>query len=232
MQIPILANYVLEKLDNPVWHSLSETHREFAIDYGDIKFYQLDYCPFGAFRNPGNISAYITQYAGLTGEFFIVGGRPEFPGSVRLKKELVSNQMIIHERTGIEITEDIKVLGEDHAAALYNLVNLVQPGYFRSRTFRLGDYYGIFKNGQLVAVTGERMKMAGLTEVSAVVTHPDHTGKNYAKQLVTHTINRIMAKNSIPFLHVAETNSAAIGLYEKLGFKTRRKISFWNLVAD
>jgi hypothetical protein len=37
------------KLDNPVWHSLNETHHSFGIDYNEIKFYHPDYCPFGDF---------------------------------------------------------------------------------------------------------------------------------------------------------------------------------------
>jgi predicted GNAT family acetyltransferase len=106
----------------------------------------------------------------------------------------------------------------------------VQPGYFKSRTFELGAYFGIYENDRLVAAAGERMKMDGYTEVSAVVTHPEHTGKGYAKKLVSYTTARIFAEGRIPYLHVAQTNTAAIYLYEKLGFKTRRKISFWNFV--
>ena len=89
--------------------------------------------------------------------------------------------------------------------------------------------FGLFINGQLVAVTGERMKMNAFTEVSAVVTHPDHAGKGYAKQLVAYTVNKIFEEGKAPYLHVAQTNTGAIALYEKLGFTIRRKISFWNL---
>lgn len=32
--------------------------------------------------------------------------------------------------------------------------NLVQPGYFRNKTADPGSYYGIYKNGQMIAVTG------------------------------------------------------------------------------
>lgn len=37
------------KLDNPVWFSLDETHKELAIVYDSVKFYNPDYCPFGGF---------------------------------------------------------------------------------------------------------------------------------------------------------------------------------------
>lgn len=70
------------------------------------------------------------------------------------------------------------------------------------------------------------------TEVSAVVTHPEHTGKGYAKQLTAYTSNKIFSENKIPYLHVADTNIGAIKLYEKLGYEVRRKISFWNFVTN
>jgi predicted GNAT family acetyltransferase len=56
-------------------------------------------------------------------------------------------------------------------------------------------------------------------EVSAVVTHPNHTGKGYAKQLVVHTVNEIF-KNKIKFLiYMLKTIRVSIQLYKKLGFK-------------
>ena len=73
------------------------------------------------------------------------------------------------------------------------------------------------------------LKMDDFTEVSAVVTHPNYTNKGFAKQLIAYTVNAIFDENKIPYLHVAETNFGAIRLYEKLGFRTRRKISFWDI---
>ena len=218
------------KLDNPVWYSLSEQHRHFAMEYEHIKFYHPDYCPFGGFQPPGDISGAMADYSLLADNFFIVGERPPVADSLKLKNELVCLQMIAGNKAGAAITEDIVELGEEYRDALFQLVNLVQPGYFKKSTCLLGNYYGIFKNNQLVAVTGERMKMDSYTEVSAVVTHPAHTGKGYAKQLVAHTMNHIFDQNKTPYLHVAENNAGPIRLYEKLGFKTRRKISFWNII--
>jgi len=219
----------MHKLDNPVWYSLSETHREFAINYGSIKFYHPDFCPFGGFSKIDNTADHIDDYAKLVDNFFVVGEKPPLSLIIKLKKELICLQMVIENKIDSDTRDDIKKLNGEYADDLYNLVDLVQPGYFKRKTELLGGYYGIFKNDQLVAATGERMKMDNYTEVSAVVTHPDHTGKGYAQQLVAYTVNKIFNENKTPCLHVAEINTGAIKLYEKLGFKTRRKISFWNL---
>jgi GNAT superfamily N-acetyltransferase len=218
-----------KQLDNPVWHSLSESHQHVAVDYTNIKFYHPDYCPFGGFVKNENLSKPISDYSEMVDNFFIVGDKPEFPNQLTLKKELVCLQMVINDRIDLEIKEQIIKLAGEHTDALFQLVNLVQPGYFKRKTGLLGDYFGIFKNGELVAVTGERMKMNDFIEVSAIVTHPDHTGQGYAKQLTAHTVNKIFSQNKLPYLHVVENNIGAIKLYEKLGFATRRKISFWNI---
>jgi len=219
------------KLDNPVWHSLSENHGAFVIDYRNTKFYNPDYCPFGGFIDSENISDAIDQYAALTDNFFIVGEKPKISENVQIVKELVCLQMIIYEKIQLAIDTEVVKLTENHNEELCALVNLVQPGYFKNKTPLLGNYFGIFKENQLVAITGERMKMNDFTEVSAIVTHPDHTGKGYAKQLITFVVNAIFEENKIPFLHVIESNAGAIKLYEKLGFTARRKISLWNITA-
>jgi ribosomal protein S18 acetylase RimI-like enzyme len=220
----------VSKLDNPVWYSLTETHQRFSINYDHIKFYHPDYCPFGGFINSNYILEKIGAYANLTDNFYIVGEKPNTNGSIILNKNLICNQMLLETPIDKEIHEYIiEIITAYQQQELFELVNKIQPGYFRKNTSVLGRYYGIYKNGQLVAAAGERMKMNAYTEVSAVVTHPEYTGKGYASELIVHTTRKIFSENKIPYLHVAETNMNAIKLYEKLGFRTRRKISFWNL---
>ena len=218
-----------EKLDNPVWYSLSETHKDISINYHNVKFYDPVYCPFGGFIENNNVASQIDEYSKLINHFFVVGEKPLFSGKILLKNELICLQMILEKRIEINIGEKIIELDDTLAEVLSSLVNEVQPGYFKKKTNLMGNYFGVIKEGKLVAVTGERMKMKGFTEVSAVVTHPFYTGKGFAKQLVAHTANKIFDENKTPYLHVAETNFDAIRLYEKLGFKTRRKMSFWDL---
>ncbi|PZX95111.1 GNAT family N-acetyltransferase [Flavobacterium aquariorum] len=218
------------KLDNPVWYSVSETHKDFGIDFGTIKFYHPDYCPFGGFIDFDNIEQSISEYAKLASNFFIIGQKPNVPDSLKLNNELICLQMTIHDKIEGDIEDQIVKLEEEHLDDLLGLVKIVYPDYFKKKTSSLGNYYGIYKNNQLVAVTGERMQMDEYIEISAVITHPEHTGKGYAKQLVAHTANAIFAKNKTPFLHVAESNIGAIKLYKKLGFQTRTKISVWNII--
>ena len=218
-----------DPLDNPVWFSLTDCHFNQAIDYGNVKFFHPDYGPFGAFINNADTSLAIEKYAKLIKAFFIVGDKPKMPLHFKEPIEYIGLQMIIYNKINNPLTETIVTLTKSHYNDLIDLVKLVYPEYFKSKTNELGQYYGIYKDKRLVAVTGERMQTNNFIEISAVITHPDHTGKGYAKQLITHTVEGIFKKDKIPFLHVDETNLGPIQLYKKLGFITRRKLSFWKI---
>ncbi|MGX1315018.1 putative GNAT family acetyltransferase [Streptomyces calvus] len=77
-----------------------------------------------------------------------------------------------------------------------------------------------------MAMAGERLKPPGWTEISAVCTAPEARGRGHAARLVAALVARIVARGERPFLHVAEANTGAIALYERLGFTTRRKVTF------
>ena len=218
-----------QKLDNPVWYSLAESHKKLALIYNKTHFYHPDYCAFGAFNEIPDNPKDLLAYSKLVPSFFIFGEKPNIPDGLKLKDELLCLQMIVRDNIAVPHKDEIVKLEDSHREALLGLVKIVYPEYFKSKTADLGNYYGIFKDNQLVAITGERMQMDAFTEVSAVITHPEHTGKGYAKQLVAHAANAIFEQNKIPFLHVAKANIGAVKLYEKLGFEIRREISIWNI---
>jgi predicted GNAT family acetyltransferase len=70
-------------------------------------------------------------------------------------------------------------------------------------------------------MAGERLKVPNYTEVSAVCTHPDHTGKGYAALLMRRVMWGILDCGEAPFLHSRADNAWAIRLYERLGFRPR-----------
>ncbi|MBN8720280.1 MAG: GNAT family N-acetyltransferase [Sediminibacterium magnilacihabitans] len=215
------------KLDNPAWYALTETHAAFAIGNTVVKRYRPDVVAFTAYQT-GNESVQ-DQFDQLIQQhepFFIIGDLPQLPAHYSLLTRLACEQMVCSAHIPAPITETIIPLGEANEDEVYELINLVQPGYYKHNTRLMGDYFGIRFEGRLVAVTGERMRMDGFTEISAVVTHPDFAGRGFAKQLVAFVSNKNLEQGIVPFLHVAQSNERAIRLYQYLGFSRRRSIDF------
>jgi predicted GNAT family acetyltransferase len=125
--------------------------------------------------------------------------------------------------------EDFVTLTEEHIPQMLALTELTNPGPFSSRTIDFGHYEGILDEGSLVAMAGWRLHPCNYVEISAVCTHPDHTGKGYAKQLMQRQIHRIESEGAVPFLHVKRENSRAIAVYKSIGFDIRTAISIFVL---
>ena len=103
------------------------------------------------------------------------------------------------------------------------LTELTEPGPFFPRTYELGRYVGLRQEGRLVAMAGERFRVPGFVEVSAVCTHPDVRGQGLGSALTLDVAESIRAGGDEAFLHVLDTNEDAIRVYHKLGFEPRRK---------
>ncbi len=120
---------------------------------------------------------------------------------------------------------EVIALSAADAQEMVALAALTKPGPFLPRTHELGSYIGLRDRGRLVAMAGERFKVPGFTEVSAVCTHPDYRGRGYAGALTLIVASRIFARGETPFLHTFAANTSAIRLYEKLGFVLRTPMS-------
>ncbi|HEY8572154.1 GNAT family N-acetyltransferase [Phenylobacterium sp.] len=119
---------------------------------------------------------------------------------------------------------EIIPLTDADAPQMLALATLTRPGPFARRTHELGGFVGVKEDGRLVAMAGERMRMPGFAEVSGVCTHPDRRGRGYAAGLMRHVAEKIRARGETPFLHAYASNTGAIGLYESLGYRTRRQV--------
>ena len=110
------------------------------------------------------------------------------------------------------------------APAMLDLVAATQPGPFGRRTPLLGQYLGIHHDGRLVAMAGERLRLPGYVELSAICVHPEARGRGHAAALTGALMRRAVADGLVPFLHVRPENEAAVELYRRLGFATRREL--------
>jgi ribosomal protein S18 acetylase RimI-like enzyme len=215
------------KLDNPAWYSLLETHQHFAIGSNELKRYHPQIVSFAAFQSERkNVLNELDNLIEVDESFFLIGEFSGLPGNYIVETILPCAQMICDKPISLKITEPIEPLAEKDDDEIISLINITMPGYYLRGTRLMGDYFGIRVNGELVAMTGERMRMDRLTEISAVVTHPEFTGRGYAQQLVAYTSNKNFEQGVIPYLHTGATNERAIKIYELLGYTTRRIIDF------
>jgi predicted GNAT family acetyltransferase len=73
-------------------------------------------------------------------------------------------------------------------------------------------------------MAGERFRVPGFVEISAVCTHPKVRGEGLAAAVTLNAAESIRAGGDEAFLHVLVENENAIRLYQKLGFVTRCEV--------
>lgn len=218
-----------EQLKNPVWYALNETHKKFVIEFDGVQFYDPEVCTFGSFFDESKTTKASNLYLNKIDHFFFVSEKKTpliDDDNACLEKKIEGCQMVLNKLPEVLITEDIVLLGDEYVDEIYDLVWLVMPGYYRRRTFEIGKYFGIFKEGKLVSITGQRMQTSKFIEISAVVTHPDYARKGLAKQLISYTTKEILKENKTAILHTNKGN-LAIPLYEKLGYEITRDMNWW-----
>ena len=125
---------------------------------------------------------------------------------------------------GVAVRPDVDAvqLSADDVPEMLELVARTKPGPFARRTIEMGSYIGLREAGRLVAMAGERFHPPGWTEISAVCTAPEHRGRGLATRLMQALAYAIRDRGETPFLHVTSSNTAAIGLYEAMGYTPRR----------
>lgn len=223
-QIIQFTDPIFRLLDNPVWHALKTVHSGFAIGNRHILRYPSDVLPFlGLEKDEQEILGKAGAFFKDGEEAFVKDLNIEIPQPWTVLKPVPCNQMVYAGEIPFKIPggPEVTKLSKAEGVELFDLVNLIQPGFFEPQTRCLGDYYGIRVRGKLVAVAGERLKIEGFTEISAVCTHPDHTGNGYAQKLLLVLCAKIVAEGNVPFLHVINGNTRAISIYERLGFRCR-----------
>ncbi|WP_207506096.1 GNAT family N-acetyltransferase [Telluribacter humicola] len=219
-------------LDNPIWNALSTGSKPFSIGNEQAKYMRRDIGFFAGLR--ANSESDLDELHALVPEGSIVvlftSNEVSVPAGWRLeiKKDLIQMVYPSQDMHEAEAQELISLQDKDIPAML-ELTDLTKPGPFLPRTIELGNYEGIVEGDKLIAMAGQRLQPAPYTEVSAVCTHPDHTGKGYAAKLIRSQIRSIIAAGRIPFLHAAPENTNAIRLYEKLGFQIRKRLLIYVL---
>lgn len=220
-------------LDNPIWHSLRSRHAELGESGEHAACYAAGVAPFaGVARADAECGTALATLLGDHEPYYLVGVIPPAVPGWRLDDHGVIDQMLCARAPDVPDGPAMTGLGAEHVEDMLELTALVFPGYFRRDTLRMGRYLGIYINGRLAAMAGERMALPGHREISAVCTHPDHAGRGYAQRLVAQVTRGVFAAGLLPFLHVSPGNTRAKQVYERLGYADRGAVTLYALHRD
>ena len=97
-----------------------------------------------------------------------------------------------------------------------------EPDFFMPVQLGDGTFFGVREQGRLVAAGGTHLYSAteSIGAVGNVYTRRSHRGRGLAAAVVSAIVERLIARRTATIgLNVRVTNSAAIRLYERLGFE-------------
>lgn len=214
-----------------MWSALSSCQTAWAVGGTVAKRYPAQVAPFVAVPVAGiEASSALAELVEVGEILYLCDIAPVLSADWQLEECAPVWQMIFESQNSpAPLTTPLVTLSAADLPAMLALTALVFPEFFRAGSPQLGAYLGIYQAGVLAAMAGERMKMPGYCEISAVCTHPAFLGRGYAGSLIGQLNNAILGRNEIPFLHVGSQNARAISLYERLGFVTRRPLPLWRL---
>lgn len=126
-----------------------------------------------------------------------------------------------------QVTEDAeaKPLTTADRADVETLYALSYPGnWFDARMLDTGQYVGIRRDGELVAVAGVHVYSAAqrVAALGNVTTRPDHRGHGLATRTITALCRQLSLTVDHIGLNVKADNHGAVKLYRRLGFSLVR----------
>lgn len=214
-------------LDRPVWAALTSRQAVFSEGGALARRYRAGIIPFAATGGDDPDSLDALSALLRDDETLIVAQAGPIVLPPRTTATLTARvvQMVADWPLSQPDDGEIERLSEKEAQEMLDLAVLTKPGPFSLRAGELGEFWGVKYNGRLVAMAGERMKQDGFSELSGVCSHPDVRGQGFGRLLSLFVTSRIQARGDTPFLHAWETNHAAIGLYESIGFRLRTTLN-------
>lgn len=215
---------------NPVPAALNDRLRAFGTVRGGAARFDPDVSPFAGLPLDPTAAdwADLAALCGPGREVALVragDGPPAPPAGWVLERPFAAVRMDGAAVTG-EPDDDAVELGPPDHPAMAELAARTRPGPWLPRTAELGRYVGIRHDGRLIAMAGERMRLPGATEISAVCTDPEFRGRGLARRLVNAVAAGITDRGERPVLHASAANEDAIRLYRAMGFTVSRAMRF------
>lgn len=208
-------------LANAAWRCLAGPHAHYTRAHGGARRYARGLAPIAAFADPR-----MPDLAGLAalsepGERLYLPGvaRADHPAWKVLHALRYTQMVRRHGRAKPWHGALVRRLSENDLPALQPLLAATGTTLFGPGMLAVADHFGLFEGDELVSAAAMRLVAGPYREISTVCTRPDRAGRGYASALVNEVAARIEAGGQVPFLHVAESDKRAAGVYARCGFE-------------
>ncbi|WP_449396656.1 GNAT family N-acetyltransferase [Devosia riboflavina] len=214
-------------LDRPILAALTSSHANFARGGGGAWRYDPLISPFAAVENDDAQTLQSLTDLVAPGETIVmVRSEPIVaPPEMTVVSEARVVQMVAEKELATALDDRLVRLSAENDEEAHALATLTRPGPFAPHTMRMGKFWGVFEEGRLIAMAGERLRQPGWAEMSAVCVHPDQRGKGLARVLSTRVTADMQERGERPYLHCFDNNVGAITLYQTLGYEVRTTLN-------
>lgn len=217
-------------LDDMAWHALCGAQAALAATAGDgaARRYRDDIAPFcgieqfdargwdalGELVGPGGVAVFLRADVGT----------PPSGWTELLRED--ATQYVAGPRAQLPpVQDEVVELGPDDVPEMVRLAEQTQPGPFGPQSHLTGRHAGVRRDGRLVAMAGERMRVDGWGEISTVCVHPSVRGRGLGAAVTLAAARQIEARGDRAMLHVRAGNDGAHRLYRRIGFEVRRLVT-------
>jgi GNAT superfamily N-acetyltransferase len=222
---------VTHVLDDVAWHALTGPHAHLAETAADgaARRYREEIAPFcGVERLDADGWAALAELVGPHGTAVFLRGEvePTPPGWRELLRE-PATQYVAGGLTELstEAAREVVELTASDSPDMVALAAATEPGPFGPNSHLTGRWFGIRREGRLVAMAGERMRVSGFGEVSGVCVDPAVRGEGLGAVVTLAAARGIQDRGDHAMLHVRDGNDDAHRLYRRVGFVVRRTVT-------
>ncbi len=218
-------------LDDVAWHALTGPQAALAetTTDGAARRYRDEIAPFCGVEHLDAAGwAALAELVGPLGTAVFLRGEvePAPPGWRELLRE-PATQYVAGDLTELQTkaTCEVVELTASDSPDMVALAAATEPGPFGPNSHLTGRWFGIRREGRLVAMAGERMRVEGYGEVSGVCVDPAVRGEGLGAVVTLAAAHGIQERGDRAMLHVRDGNDGAHRLYRRVGFEVRRAVT-------
>jgi ribosomal protein S18 acetylase RimI-like enzyme len=151
---------------------------------------------------------------------------PAYKDAFTVRDRREELHMVLPDDVALPLAEvPVEPVGEADLAKLDAFLQAHGATAWSPRSFEAGRYVWVRKGDDVVAAAGIHFETDDVGQIANVLVRKDARREGLGRAVTVAVARRIRAAGKVASLFVRSDNDAAIALYEKLGFKTVRRMA-------